>query len=361
MDSEFVKNLLEKLSQVDIESKTNQAPNIFYMLGIENKEVLMCRMLKALIDPYGVHDLGKKPLELFLKTIGFEDFEYKELDKAYVNLEEVIDNDRRVDIVIHIGKKVIPIEVKIYAGDQKNQLYDYYNYYNESKDYKIDKIFYLTPNGKKPLKYSLGELSEDKVVKISFGETINKFLDKLLNDSNNGELEYIIKNLKAVFENMSIRESVLKIVKDITEENAEDKNKLKKSIFALLKYGDDIRSEFERNYFEDSLKQLDKNYSVKIENDDTFNSVDAHCKYAILNDKKETIAFICIETNLYIAKRFENAIDIPGDWTKYPNSNYAWRYIYHKNSNNSKWNLKNIDIDIFDKIIPTENWKEYLK
>lgn len=42
--------------------------------------------------------------------------------------EYVIDNDHRIDIVIQNVRFFIPIEVKIYAGEQEGQCYDYYEY-----------------------------------------------------------------------------------------------------------------------------------------------------------------------------------------------------------------------------------------
>ncbi len=73
------------------------------MLGITDKEVLICRLLGDLLDPRGSHGLKEKPLLLFMKQLHLENsFSLDEIDKAYIVLEETIDNERRIDIVIYI-------------------------------------------------------------------------------------------------------------------------------------------------------------------------------------------------------------------------------------------------------------------
>lgn len=43
----------------------NDAFNIFKVLGIADKEVLICRLLGELLDPKGSHGLGAKPSRSF--------------------------------------------------------------------------------------------------------------------------------------------------------------------------------------------------------------------------------------------------------------------------------------------------------
>ena len=47
----------------------NDAFNIFKVLGIADKEVLICRLLGELLDPKGSHGSGAKPLSLFLEQL----------------------------------------------------------------------------------------------------------------------------------------------------------------------------------------------------------------------------------------------------------------------------------------------------
>lgn len=149
---EYLKNLIKNLKSNDSDSIENEF-NIFKTLGVENKEVIVCRFLGELLNPQGNHGMKSKPLELFFKMVLMPDKPVpEELNKAEVVLEDHIKGDRRVDIVIKDVKstqEVFPIEVKIGAGDQPSQLYDYFQYYFGG-DYMTKKIYYLTPTGWEP-------------------------------------------------------------------------------------------------------------------------------------------------------------------------------------------------------------------
>ena len=104
--------------------------NIFQVLEIESKEVLICRFLGDLLDPNGSHGCEIEFLKRFFKLLKAEEVSDAELMNAKVVLEEHTDNNRRIDIVIHLSTEVYPIEVKIWAEDQDGQLYDYLEYFN---------------------------------------------------------------------------------------------------------------------------------------------------------------------------------------------------------------------------------------
>ena len=100
----------------------------------------------------------------------------EELNHAVVTTEYLIDRERRIDIVIELGQRFIPIEVKIYAGEQKSQCYDYYTF-ARTKD-KNAKVVYLTLSGYFPSKYSK-ELDgrcvpDEDIVCISFKDDIKR-------------------------------------------------------------------------------------------------------------------------------------------------------------------------------------------
>ena len=105
---------------------------------------------------------------------------------------DVIDKNRRVDIVIRNGKHIYPIEVKIWAGDQDEQLCDYFYYYFKKMKYDGNKIYYLTPTGWNPSKKSAGtELSNDSISCISFNEDISKWLNELIDT----DIDFGVKNI----------------------------------------------------------------------------------------------------------------------------------------------------------------------
>lgn len=155
--------------RTNIESDPFRIFNVFDVLSVQYKEVIMCRMLKELLDPKGKHGKGNKFLKLFFKVINESSGEIvseEALDKSYksneivVDCEHEIDDNRRIDILIRIGARYIPIEVKIYAGEQQNQVQDYLNYCNkmQKQEGSNDKVvlLYLTLDGHNPSAYSSG-------------------------------------------------------------------------------------------------------------------------------------------------------------------------------------------------------------
>ena len=127
--------------------------NIFKVLEITDKEVLMCRVLTDFLNPDGAHGKGSKYLELFLDKI-LHRLDYKVISEtAHVFKEYPIKEERRIDVVIESKQAFIPIEVKIHAGEQRAQCYDYYMH-AKSKD-KHPQVVYLTKWGSMPSEYSL--------------------------------------------------------------------------------------------------------------------------------------------------------------------------------------------------------------
>lgn len=129
--------------------------NVFQVLGIQEKEVVMCRFLADLLDPQGDHGCGV----LFLKTFVRDVLKIKSMSDlllmhTVVTKEYVTDHDRRIDIVIRNADYFIPVEVKIYAGEQQGQCFDYFKYAKNAP------IVYLTPFGTPPSEYSRKEKME---------------------------------------------------------------------------------------------------------------------------------------------------------------------------------------------------------
>lgn len=141
----------------------------------------MCRFLADLLNPEGQHGCGILFLKSFLQGILKEErMSDALLAHTDVFREYVIDNDRRIDIVIQSTCFFVPIEVKIYAGEQEGQCYDYFEYAKGAP------IIYLTRFGDVPSEYSRrkkgGEdiLSLDKILCISWTDDICGWLARLL-------------------------------------------------------------------------------------------------------------------------------------------------------------------------------------
>lgn len=126
--------------------------NIYKILHVTNNEVLMCRVLADLLSPNGSHGMGSVFLQVFLKNILEMDVSDEALQEAHIYKEYPIMNDRRIDLVIRLKFVFIPIEVKINAGEQKSQCYDYFQFAKKSNADTF--VVYLTKFGHFPSEYS---------------------------------------------------------------------------------------------------------------------------------------------------------------------------------------------------------------
>lgn len=368
----FTTNLIEKLKTVSFNCGNTKSANVLYMLGVENKEVIICKLFASLIEPNGLHCLGIEPLKIFLKCINVnKEYSDNMLSNAMVETEELISDNRRVDIVIHIDNDVIPIEVKLYAKDQDAQLCDYFNYYkavDKDADKDIDKIYYLTIDGKEPSKSSVGDLKKENYSCISFFKEIYSFLSDLENLSIGAEndLIKIIKDFKEVISNLKSDEGNMKeIVEKLMKCFEDNNNQVENEFLQIVKYSDKIWDEIRFLTLKHSIeKQSNNKYSLKreIKNKGKLD-FDTHCKYAITYKKTE-FAYLAIDLNLYIVindkeerKKFK-VKNLNSDSKIYEtNKDYVWKYI---KINDKKWDLRNVDPDISSHIKDVK-WEEYIK
>jgi hypothetical protein len=96
-----------------IARETGSSFNVFEVANIGENEVVVCRVLTELLSPKGSHAQGGVYLELFLHDCLNQEFSKDEIKNARVSSEYSTDENRRIDIVIEIGGRFIPIEVKI--------------------------------------------------------------------------------------------------------------------------------------------------------------------------------------------------------------------------------------------------------
>lgn len=155
--------------------------NIFNVLEITAKEVIMCRFLADLLNPEGQHACGILFLKSFLQNV-LREYRMSDtlLNHTDVYTEYEVNNERRIDIVIKNTYYFIPIEVKIYADEQEGQCYDYY------QNAKNAPLVYLTRFGDIPSEYSRKKragtdvLSLDNIQCISWKDDICNWLTGLL-------------------------------------------------------------------------------------------------------------------------------------------------------------------------------------
>jgi hypothetical protein len=175
-----VKNITEKYEEYF--GKTGLKYNIFSIAGIDNKEVMMCRVIADLLNPNGKHFKKELYLNLFLETLKEKEitaynFESK---NAKVSTEYFTNKGRRIDIVVEGGNIFIPIEVKIHAGDQENQIKDYFEY-AQTRNAQLGNennvpVMYLTLDGHQPN----GDICKSKYQLITWREHILSWLNKCL-------------------------------------------------------------------------------------------------------------------------------------------------------------------------------------
>ncbi|SDX30673.1 PDDEXK-like family protein [Aequorivita viscosa] len=153
--------------------------NLFSVMGMESNEThTHSAILAALLDPAYNHYAKSLFLEKFLEKIGYE-FKGRDLNNTRVIKEYHIgsidaDYERGgfIDILIIFDSgHTLAIENKIYAKDQRKQLYRY-SKHNESKT----QLCYLTLYGTDPSEYSYQSLELKNIRKISYKEDIIEWL-----------------------------------------------------------------------------------------------------------------------------------------------------------------------------------------
>jgi hypothetical protein len=161
---------------------TGELFNIFSVLGLETAEVRThSRLIAELLDPKGSHGLAGAFLRLFLDQFGIKDFD---IGNATVEVEFYIGpkcetangpEGGRIDILISAGDRLLIIENKIYASDQKDQLLRYYNY--ARKRGTMTWLFYLTRDGDEPSSPSDGYPQKMTLTCISYKTDMLKWLE----------------------------------------------------------------------------------------------------------------------------------------------------------------------------------------
>lgn len=305
--------------------------NIFQVLEIESKEVLICRFLGDLLDPNGSHGCKIGFLKRFFNLLTAEKISDAELMNAKVVLEEHTDNNRRIDIVIHLSTEVYPIEVKIWAEDQDGQLYDYLEY---CKKLNASGIYYLTPTGWLPSEKSTQGLPKNFVKCLSFQDDIKSWLEVCLKDKIcKPGVQEIVKQFKEVIDCMceSAKEWGI-IEKSVFEDRDPDKQR---AVFGILENADRIKRRFQEDFIRNRIELPNGWKFAELQGDEK-----KEYKYAILKVISEksgnALGYICVEKNLYIYAT-ENARCID-EW-KDEKTGFPWRYLTH--DDNKPINLRN--------------------
>jgi hypothetical protein len=224
--------LLNEISYVtkrydEIYKVSGEKFNIFNILNVTSDEISHSNFIASLLDPFGSHGKGNIFVKLFLNEIGIDNFSIEnikvETEKFIGHIDIGYEGGGRIDIVItdqNEGKQIF-IENKIYAVDQKKQLYRYHNFNPEAS------LIYLTLYGENASKDSLSNLEPKKdYAIISYKGTILRWLELCKRESIDlpllretiAQYIFLIKQLTNQLRSKQMEEDLLKILMK-SEEN----------------------------------------------------------------------------------------------------------------------------------------------
>lgn len=322
----------------EIEKNDRVGMNLFKVLRIQNKEVLICRLLGELLDPLGSHEMGIIPLSSFLSIIKANIYSNKQLENASVILEEVIDENRRVDIAIHLASDIIPIEVKVWAGDQAAQLTDYYRFYFGEDSSK--RIYYLTPHGHTPSETSQGNLRLGVNIQcLSFANDISEWISAIIPYSKDGNTSSVLAQFKEMISDMCTETKKFDDYLTALQSGNEAGKLSAETMFALnmMNHADSIQRYFRIQYLQKTFVCNDV-YRVVPAETNNGEDIDKNVLLRILTGNN-VIAWISVGTNIYLSAKH-----IHSDFTDMWSGEDGFKWIYlHPDGNKKKFNLKNPD------------------
>jgi len=203
--------------------QTGEKYNLFNVAGIAHKEVIMCRVLADLLDPHGKHCQGSRYLRLFWETISPKlksPFEIS-IENTKVTAEYVIDENRRIDITLEDGRIFVPIEVKIWAGDQPKQVADYFAFAKTKNQNSHIPVLYLTVDGRESSDFSKAGAGKDDYAPLSFRDDILAWLEACAKNTpetivpireNLKQLIAAIKSLCGKSEDAEMEDEIFKLI-----------------------------------------------------------------------------------------------------------------------------------------------------
>lgn len=231
--------LLDKILKLVETDRTLQAQrikdgdtfNVFSILGLQSYEVRThSAFIGELLSPTGSHGCNDKLLAAFLKSVpALADFVFN-TKNAEVTLEASIGTTNktmteggRIDLLIKSGNKVIVIENKIYADDQKTQMKRYQNFCQQYDDYRL---LYLNLDGIEP--------SEDSIVDMVLDEDYHII-------SYSEDLLYWLEQCKKVCKNrMLVLSSIVQYSNLIKELTNQMNDNTEKELMSLLSSKDNM-------------------------------------------------------------------------------------------------------------------------
>jgi len=201
-----LKLFLDNYNQYLEEGKNGDFYNIFMEANIAGQEIRHSAYLANLLDSQGSHFQNN----LFLKNFINELKEYNELKDSdavcnfNINNYKIVTEEHHkdeeetglMDIVLEDDNYAIIIENKTGTKDSKGQLLKYKKF-AQSKELKDYIILYLTPNG--DIATDDEALNDDKIISISYINTIKNTMDKSLEKLSNDRIyDTIVQYIESI-------------------------------------------------------------------------------------------------------------------------------------------------------------------
>lgn len=167
---------------------------------IQPDEPMLSRVLADLLNPLGSHGQGEAFYEAFAESLKRNDIpsEPPSLVETEWRTDRIENPLRRIDIVLAFGANyAIAIENKLDAADQPNQVRDYQRDLSMRFNNNYC-LLYLTLDGHKPSKMSLGESEPDNdhLQTISYAEHIAPWINDCIHVSESDKLRWFLRDFQ---------------------------------------------------------------------------------------------------------------------------------------------------------------------
>lgn len=358
-DIKELNNLLDTVTTISksyeiLSRSTGEYFNIFSILRMEYDENAMhSRFISELLNKKGSHQQGNAFLELFCEQFSIDNFDFDNYDViteySIGRVSEDYMNGGRIDIFIKdTSANVIMIENKIYADEQKYQLYRYKNAFPNGK------LIFLTLYGNES---SCEEAKNIDYTAISYSSDIINWLENCKKFAiDTPMLREVISQYIYLIKKITNQNSNKEMSKEIIRQILNNKEKLN-SFMYLNCIENELYKEVFKNHFIDVAKNIAIEKNMKFHLDDNFLNGQRYNGFNIENEK-------LINLNLNIRFDFEG--------TNFRAPLYGLAHI-----NNDK--AKDFDytnyIEKFDNIFPNsvsnvnfacfyytnENWRSFEK
>ena len=344
-----MQSLLHKVNQLVQEEKIlkrekerrGENYNIFEVMHAQGDEVYThSAIIASLLNPKWNHGCNSTFLKIFVdhlkETLPIVDFSLDtDLEKCHVYVEYNIGNvssenesGGRIDTIIQSEKrdKAIIIENKIYADDQKKQLYRYKNY--AQTHYKSNIILYLTLDGHVPSNDSTsGEMFSMEEGKDFFCIDYKSFIrDWLISCKEKAASSPVVRETITQYYNL-----ILKLTNQDMESSTKEK------LVDLLANKDNIAAMFKiRSVHFDVLNRI-CNTTLKEQVQEIANELKMVCTCSTTDWSEKYSHFFFAKPEW---KHFWIGFEFMGNGLK--NFNYGVRYISQLDKENAKDEYKEI-------------------